>query len=149
MGLFDKLKSAVNAVTGNAAKVTMEFQPAVGFPGQVVQVRITATSTGGALNSKGVFVDLLGTEAIHLKGGDHDVHHSETTLTTELQVGGPFQLGPNETKQFAGQFTVPPNAQPSYAGRHVHHTWQIRGRIEATGNDPDTGFLAFRIGLAQ
>jgi hypothetical protein len=28
----------------------------------------------------------------------------------------------------------------------AQHEWSIRGRIEVTGNDPDSGFMAFRVG---
>ena len=42
MGLFDKLKSAVNAVTGGAATVTLDYSPSFVYPGDQVSVRITA-----------------------------------------------------------------------------------------------------------
>src|SRR5262245_18082601 len=67
MGFLDKIKGAVNAVTGGAAKVTMEFKPSVAFPGDVIAVKITATSTGQQVKSKGVFVDLQGVEGINIK----------------------------------------------------------------------------------
>ena len=147
MGLFDKLKGAMNAVTGGCAKVTIEYQPQVGLPGDYVRVRVTATSTGAAINSKGVYVDLLAQEAIHLKGGDHDgVHHNETTFNQEVQIAPAFQLAAGQALQWEGQFQLPPTAQPSYVGRHAKHEWFIRGRIEAFGNDPDSGWQPFRVG---
>src|SRR3989304_6076715 len=52
MGFLDKLKGAVNAVTGGAAKVTMEFEPKAVYPGDVVRVKISATSTGSEVKAK-------------------------------------------------------------------------------------------------
>lgn len=155
MGFFDKIKGAVNAVTGKAAKVTIEYQPQVGFPGETVQVKITAASTGGEVKSKGIFVDLLGTEEIIIKadastaqyGVKQHIDLRKTTLEQQFQIAPEFVLPPNETKMFEGSFQIPQNLQPSYDGVYTHHKWEIRGRVEAFGNDPDTGFLPFRIGL--
>lgn len=152
MGLLDKLKGVANLVTGDAAKVTIEWKPALGFPGERVEVKITATSTGAEVKSGGVFVDLVGAETAHVRGdtsagpstaGDA----ARRTLERELKIADGFVLAPNETKVFEGGFEIPKDAQPSYAGVAVRHDWQIRGRIETVGNDPDSGFLPFRIGL--
>lgn len=151
MGFLDKLKGAVSAVTGNAAKVTLEFSPQCAFPGDVIQVKISATSTGGEVKSKGIFVDLLGTEEIRLKadsgkGRSQDQHETKGT-EQEFQIAPAFVLAANETKLWEGQVTLPATAQPSFAGAYATYCWQLRGRVEATGNDPDSGFKPFRIGL--
>ena len=39
MGFLDKLKGAINVLTGGAAKVTIGYQPAFVFPGDVVRVK--------------------------------------------------------------------------------------------------------------
>lgn len=151
MGFFDKIKGAVNAVTGGGAKVLIEYQPAVGFPGDWVRVRISAQSTGGEIKSKGVFVDLLGTEQVRLREGEAGEHGhingSKQTFAQEFQIAPAFVLAPNETKQWEGQFQLPAALQPSYQGAWAQHVWQVRGRIEAFGNDPDSGFQPFRVGL--
>lgn len=151
MGFMDKLKGAVNAVTGGAAKVTFEFEPAVACAGETIRVKISATSTGGEVKSKGVFVDLLGSERVTVHKGatpelQSDVTVSKTTLEQSFQIAPDFVLAANETKLFEGQFQVPNVALPSFAGQLAQHNWQIRGRIEATGNDPDSGFKPIRIG---
>ena len=151
MGFLDKIKGAVKAVTGGAARVTMEFTPPFGFAGEVVQVRISATSTGAEIKSKGVYVDLLGTEEVRLRadssrGRAQDQTESKNT-EHELQIAPAFVLAANETKHWEGHVTLPGGIQPSFAGAYATYTWQVRGRIEATGNDPDSGFKAFRVGL--
>ena len=59
MGFFDKLKGAVHAVTGGAATVTIEFHPAVAFPGETLSVRVTATAKAD-IKGDGIFVDIRG-----------------------------------------------------------------------------------------
>jgi len=151
MGLFDKLKGAMNAVTGGAAKVTIQYQPPGGFPGDTVQVRITATSTGGEVKSGGVFVDLRSVEKVHVPAHSHanvqvDVHLDHETFKQSFQVAPPFVLGAGQTSLFEGAVQIPPTAQPTYQGRHAQHAWEIRGRVEAFGNDPDSGYQPFMVG---
>lgn len=151
MGFMDKLKGAVNAVTGGAAKVTLDFEPTVACAGDTIRIKISATSTGAEVKSKGVYVDLCGSEKVTVTKGttpelQSDVTVSKTTLEQSFQIAPEFILAPNETKLFEGQFQIPNAALPSFAGQLAQHNWQIRGRVEATGNDPDSGFKPIRIG---
>lgn len=151
MGFLDKIKGAVNAVTGNAAKVELEFMPPVAYPGDRVKVTIKATSTGNEVKSGGVFVDLHGMEEIKIKRGaamgvENDLSVQKTTLEQALQIAPAFVLGKGETKVFEGTIEIPTAAQPSYAGAFSAHSWQIRGRLEAFGNDPDSGFKPLKVG---
>ena len=151
MGFFDKIKGAVNAVTGGAAKVELELLTLNAMPGEKVKVRIKATSTGAKVESKGVFVDLHGMEQIRLKRGaaanlNEDVSVQKTTLEQEIPLAPAFVLEPNESKVFEGEVIIPMTAQPSFAGAFASHEWKLRGRIEAFGNDPDSGFMAIKVG---
>ena len=151
MGFFDKIKSAVNAVTGNAAKVTLEFQPSgTLMPGDQVTVKVTATSTGQQVKSKGCFIDLTAIESINIKPKQADVpsdiNVTKTAFEQAFQIAPEFVLAPNENKVFEGTFTVPPGVQPSFTGTFANFEWQMRGRIEAVGNDPDSGFKPVRVG---
>jgi sporulation-control protein spo0M len=152
MGFFDKIKGAVKAVTGGAAKVTIEYPQHAVFPGDSILVKITATSTGAELKSKGIFVDLRSTEEVRLRKGDSNIDDevtaSKTIFNQEIQIAPAFVLPPNETKLFEGQVQIP-NGQPSYNGAFTTHEWSIRGRVEAFGNDPDSGYLQLRVGSKQ
>ena len=153
MGFFDKLKGAVNAITGGGAKVVLELGSASAYPAGLVRVKLTVTSTGGEINSKGVFVDLKAVEQIRLPKSAHaslqgDISADKVTFEQEIKIAPEFKLAPNETKMFEGVVTIPPTAQPSYDGPWADHAWAIRGRIEVTGNDPDSGFTPIKIGLA-
>lgn len=152
MGFLDKLKGAVNAVTGGGAKVTLEFQPQTAFPGDAVLVKISTQSTGAEVKSKGIFIDVLGTEHVHIKhnaaiGVNQDLNVTKPSIEQSFQVAPEFVLAANETKLFEATVTLPANLQPSYQGPFARHEVQIRARVEAFGNDPDSGFQAIRIGL--
>jgi hypothetical protein len=150
MGLFDKLKDVANMVTGNAARVTIEYEPRVAFPGEELSVRITATSTGSPVKSGGIFVDLRAVERVSVNhstsSGMQTVQNSHTSFEQEIRIAPPFVLGANETRTFEGVVRLPSNAQPTFGGYFAQHEWAIRGRVEATGNDPDSGFQVFRVG---
>lgn len=160
MGFFDKIKGAVNAVTGGGAKVTLDFDQAVVCAGEAIKVKISATSTGAEVKSQGVFVDLQGTEEVTVRPSDitpqagtpqapaitSNITVSKKSLQQSFQIAPAFVLAPNETKLFEGTVQLPASVLPTFAGQLTKHHWQIQGRIEATGNDPDSGFKPIRIG---
>lgn len=148
MGLLDKLKDAANLVTGGAARVTIEFPSSV-LPGEDIQVRVVVTSAGSAVKSDGVFVDLRAQELIDVPRGmnsDHGVRTSHTYLENQIRIASAFTLGANETRVFEADVRLPNNAQPSYSGHYCRHEWSLRGRLEALGNDPDSGFRVLHVG---
>jgi hypothetical protein len=151
MGFFDKIKGAMNAVSGGGAKVTVEFAPSVAFPGEGMQVRVTATSSGGAVKGDGVFVDVQGVEQVKLLPGSapnvqQEVSVAKPTFEQSYRISGPYVLGPGQSMQWEGIVQLPPNAQPSFDGALCDHDWGVRGRLEAFGNDPDSGYVRFRVG---
>src|SRR2546427_6329423 len=70
MGVFDKLKTAAQTMTGGAAKVSIEYPSQAVYPGEGMNVRVTVMSSGGEVKSKGVFVDLLAEEKV---SGSRDI----------------------------------------------------------------------------
>jgi hypothetical protein len=147
MGLLGKMK---NAVTGGAAKVSIEYPSEPLKPGDNLHVKVTVMSSGGSFKSKGVYVDLVGKEHGSVHGssrcdkcGQYDnsakIKVSKKTHDQSIPLGGAMELNENESKVFEGDIQIPPNAQPSYSGS-IKHEWQVRGRVEAFGNDPDSGY---------
>ena len=151
MGFFDKLKSVVNVVTGGAAKVTIQLQQACIFPGETVDIKITATSTGAELKSKGVYVDVFAEERVSIKDESTkaEINRSKTTTQQTILIAPAFVLAPNETKSFEGSFQFPSDVLPTFAGSMCQHICQIRGRIEAFGNDPDSGYQVINVGTKK
>lgn len=151
MGFFDKMKAAASFVTGGAAKVMVEWNPRVAYPGEPVQVRVTVTSTGGQIAANGVFVDIQANEQLNIQAnqlGNNNppVTHTKQTFTQSVQISPPFQLAPGQSLQFEGQFMLPANAQPTYDGPFADHDWGMCARVDMKGNDPDSGFQKFVVG---
>jgi sporulation-control protein spo0M len=160
MGVLDKLKSAAQAMTGGAAKVSIEYPLQAVFPGEGMNVRVTVVSAaGGEVKSQGVFVDLLAEERITGSenvrcprcgnGFSAPVREAKKTVEQSFPVAPAFVLAPGESRVFEASLQIPGGAPPTYAGPQTHHEWKIRGRVQATGNDPDSGFQPLRVGLKQ
>jgi hypothetical protein len=75
--------------------------------------------------------------------GKTQVKLSKTTVEQSIPIAPAFVLQPNERKEFEADIQLP-HGQPTYRGG-VQHDWQIRGRLEAFGNDPDSGFKTIEL----
>jgi len=156
MGLMDKLKTAVNTVSGGSARVSIEYPPHSVYPGESVPVRVTVMSGGGEVKSNGIFVDLLAVETV--TGSDKvtcprcrnqwsdPINKRNEVVKQSIPLAPAFVLNGNETRVFEGQIQVPGGSPPSYTGTAARFEWTIRGRLEAFGNDPDSGYQSLRVG---
>jgi len=146
-GIFRQVEGDGQRVTGGAATVTIELGQACVFPGEPVKVKVTATSTGAELKSKGCYVDVYAEEKCSLKDDNNNViSKSKTTVKQEVLIAAEFVLAANETKVFEGTVTIPTNTPPTFIGTYAQHTCALRGRIEAFGNDPDSGYKDIMVG---
>jgi sporulation-control protein spo0M len=148
VGFFDKIKSAVNVVTGGAAKVSIQVDGGIVFPGEPVKVRISATSTGAEIKSAGIYVDVKAAEEVSFKDEQTKatISKSRTTVEQTFQIAPAFVLAAGETKQFEGTFAMPSMVSPTFIGSLASHQCYLRGRMEAFGNDPDSGFQPVKVG---
>ncbi len=181
MGFFDKVKKGLKAVTGGAAKVTIEWEPKVVAPGQEMAVKVCVQSTGDEVKSKGVFVDFYGVETFlappepvketvastsgaagsksegasaendpvgELTAEEREPKEPETdtrrVCDKVFTLSESFVLGANESKEFAGRIKIPESLPPSSNEELGCHD-RIRGRLEAFGNDPDSGYKAITV----
>lgn len=100
MGFMDKLKGAVNAVTGGAAEVKMTWEPEVATPGQAINVTITVKSTGAEVESDGIFVDVYGAETFMTQPQSEAEADAMDELEEELVITVEEDLdGINETDE--------------------------------------------------
>jgi hypothetical protein len=145
MGILDKVKSAGSAMTGGAAKVSIDYPHEPLKPGDALAVKVTVMSMGKEVKSGGVFVDLHAVESGNVKcsqcGHSSKVHYQ--TVKQAVPIGPAFVLKQNETKVFEATIQMP-MGQPTYSGQ-MRHEWKIRGRLEAFGNDPDSGFQVIEV----
>lgn len=168
MGLFSKLKQAMNVVTGGAAQVSLEWTPPAVTPGQPIHVKVSARSTGSEVKSDGIFVDVFGRETflapaepprvepqpkspaeldyppeVEKKAGEPETD-TKTIFRESFRLCEAFVLGADHTRQVEGQFTLPAHLPASRDG-DLDLIYRIRGRMEAFGNDPDSGYKELRV----
>jgi len=145
MGFLDKMKSVGSAMTGGAAKVSIEYPHQPMRSGDSISVKVTVVSTGKEVKSGGVFVDVYAEEngQVKCKHCQQMTQVHSETVKQAIPIAPAFVLGANEQKTFEASIQVP-SGQPTYNGV-VRHEWKIRGRLEAFGNDPDSGFQTIEI----
>jgi sporulation-control protein spo0M len=145
MGFLDKMKSVGTAMTGGAAKVSLEYPHKTLMPGESIQVRVTVVSMGKEVKSGGVFVDIHAVEHGQVKcmTCQKMVNVNNDSVRHAIAISPAFILQPGETKTFESTIQIP-SGQPSYHGT-VSNEWKIRGRLDAFGNDPDSGFQTIEI----
>ena len=88
---------AVHAVSGGAATVEIQYAEMLAAGGSLA-VKVTVTSKGAEIKSKGVYVDFEGVEQIHIPKKEEqkfseDYHRSLSHSTQEFQLCGEFVLG--------------------------------------------------------
>ncbi|HUW42694.1 MAG TPA: hypothetical protein VMW02_00495 [Thermoplasmata archaeon] len=145
MGLLDKMKAAGGAVAGTSARVSIEYPLQPMKTGDSINVKVTVVSTGREVKSGGVFVDIHAMEGgqVKCKHCGQMIPVQAETVKQAIPIGPAFVLQPNETKVFEANIQIP-SGQPSYSGQ-IRHEWKIRGRLDAFGNDPDSGFKTIEI----
>ena len=138
MGILDSMKGALstatNAMTGGGATVGLEFAGdlVVGAP---LKVTVTAVSTGAEVKAAGVFIDLRGRG----KGSVAQAFGNVFAVAEHsFQIADAVTLAPNERRSFEAEVRVPP---------HLQHDldWEVRARLDVSGNDPDSGFKDIRL----
>lgn len=156
MGFWDKVKSVTNMVTGNSAKVYLEFvEPSLEEPFKVL---IHAQVKDADISINNVYLRIRGVEHVIAPDVDmvreadgsveryhENVEHSEETYETEMIVAGAEELEGNETYTWEAEVQLPPNALPTYLGRNAKHEWFFYAGLDMRGNDPDSNWVACEI----
>ncbi|MBN1673730.1 MAG: hypothetical protein JXR37_21970 [Kiritimatiellae bacterium] len=78
---------------------------------------------------------------------DRPALNTEIIFHESFRLCDAFVLGANETKAVEGQVTLPAGLAAS-SGQELGHSYGIRGRLEAAGNDPDSGYKPLNVGSA-
>jgi hypothetical protein len=147
MGFFSNLK---NAVTGGAAMVQIKAPAA--RRGETVPLLIEATAKSNA-KADSVYVLVRAVEHAQIKGTDYADGKSSTetvsgrkvTFETRIAIAGAQQLEQGRSYSWEGQFQIPANINPTFAGHMIHHTWEIQAALDMTGNDPDSGWQQLQV----
>jgi len=150
MGLFDKLKSAANAITGGAATVTLEVGPVT--RGEPTEVQVAAMAKSN-VKMNGVYLlvrctekaDFMETEFEDGEGEHEEERGQERVFETKIDVAGPDELQEGEEYSWSAQLNLPSDVNPTFRGKIIENTWEIQAGIDAFGNDPDSGWREIEV----
>ena len=154
MGLFSKL---ADAVTGSWVKVHLQWaEPVLGKP---MTVKVNADGVKSAKDIEGVYVQVVAEEKVTvpnvhvaemvagvLQERVQDVTHAAVTFSQKYPLAGPQPLQPEQTYEWSGTITLPPEARSTYMGVNASHSWRIMAGLEVKGNDPDSGWTVITVG---
>ena len=136
--------------------------PGAALPGTPLTCTVTAVAKA-AVESRGIYIDINAVENVKVAEttsavqlaqpmgtapvpGNRTHDASCNTYTNAFLIHPAFSMKEGETKQFTGTISLPRELQPTYKGRNARHTVYIRARIDASGNDPDSGFAELHVG---
>lgn len=154
MGLWDKIKSVKNMVTGGAADVFVEITNANFEEGITVNTRVVVKDAD--LKMEKIYLRLRSVE--HVKAPDidiaqdrngvihhirEDVHHQEVIHNEEFIVTGAETLQSGREYSWTTEINLGEDANASYYGNNAKHVWQVYAGVDCYGNDPDSGWVEF------
>lgn len=149
MGLFDKIKQAANFVTGGGASVTIAPEGSEFDKAAPIRVRVTAQVKDAPITADSAYLEIRGREYVSLRkninGKQENIHEDHISFTHKVQTVITGGLEGGKSYDWDMEFTLPSNAQPTFHGTMGHHIWEIKGAIDAKGNDPDSGWIEIRV----
>ena len=156
MGLLDKVKSLKNAVTGGSAKVYVDVQHAkLAEPFEVV---IRAQPQGCDVKFDRVYLDVEGMESVEVP--DYDFEYEEDgvrrrrteivrkkakTVDLKMTVADAGEIKEGETGEWKIEVRLPEGSIPEFRGKYSRHSYRLRAGLDCFGNDPDSGWIDFRV----
>jgi len=149
MGLFDKIKSAVNSVTGGAATVKVTPAQNEFTASEPIKFTVTALIKDADVNAKNVYVEIRSMERINFEdnhdGHKHYINKEHQTYHQKLEIAGEQQLKGKTEYTWEASLTLPQTVQNTYNGMYGNHVWEIYAGLDTKGNDPDSGWVAITV----
>ncbi len=148
MSFINKLKNAVNALTGGGAKVSViAASPSREVP---FTVKVKAVVGDQPMEISRVYVKLSGEETVTVRNvsdGDytHDVTQNNTTFEQEFNIAGAQTLNASQEYEWEAQVEFPKDSPPAYRGLNATHELRILAGLDAKGNDPDSGWVVLAV----
>ncbi len=149
MGFFDKVKGAVNKLTGGGAKVTITCEG--DKLSETVKVNITAVVKDAPIDIKKVYLRVKSVEKVTIPKREissdqpFDVHlEKEIFNVMEFEAAPAQTLEGGQTYNWTYEVNIPqqPNVKATYLGNYVSHEWMFYAGLDAKGNDPDSGWVS-------
>ena len=152
MGLWDKMKGAMNTLTGGGAEVKVEVGEAT--LGSSFEVVVTAKAKANIKFSK-VYVDVKAIEWAEVRDVDYDFEDQQRrieyvtgeyqTFKKQFVLSNEGVMEEGQVQTWRGEITIPDSENPSFDGNMIAHRWLIMGALDTFGNDPDSGWLTFEV----
>jgi len=76
----------------------------------------------------------------------HQEFGSEQTNEERIDQADERTLKPGERAEWTLRVILPADAKPSSYEEHRRHAWHIQAGLDAVGNDPDSGWIEFKVG---
>lgn len=148
MGFMDKLKNAVNSITGGGAKVTITADnPSREGP---FKVKVKAVVADQELKINRAYVQLNGWETVTVHNVRHknftrDETETSNTFDQEFNIAAEQTLNAKQEYEWEAQVEFPKNVLPTYHGRNATHELRILAGLDTKGNDPDSGWIVLAV----
>ncbi|WP_299247558.1 hypothetical protein [uncultured Cytophaga sp.] len=146
MGLFDKIKSIANKITGNAAKVEIVMNTNVPRNVNVpVTVNVEVKDVGITIDK--LYVKLVAIQHVKIihneivNGNSVSKEKVDTSYIHEFsfEFSGSRHLDANKNYSWVENVFLPEGVQASYNVYPREVRWHILAGLDMPGNDPDSG----------
>jgi hypothetical protein len=152
MGFFDKVKGAVNKLTGGGAKVTLSVNG--NELNGTLNVAVNAEIKDNPIEIKKVYLWVKSQEKIDIPKNSLPSNLREhatfgLNLTNdkfpkkEFVVAEAQKLEGKQTYNWSIDIRLDGNTVPSYNGQFASHEWLFLAGLDCSGNDPDSGWQKF------
>ena len=151
MGIFDKLKSVKNFVTGGGAEVHAQL-PDVLVRGESATVSIRAEIKDASMDVSSVYINVRASETIDMVVEDNDDYHdldriyeNNETFSDKFSLNIDQTLDAGQEYEWEIEIIIPEDARASYSGVYASNDWEIEAGIDVKGNDPDSGWIEIQV----
>jgi len=152
MGFLDKIKGAVNKLTGGGAKIIV-FVNGNNIK-DTLNVTINAEVKDNPLEVQKVYLWIKSVEKIDIPKNSLPQNMREAanfglTLSNdrfpkkEFVVAEAQTLKPKQSYSWNIDIKIDAGATPSYNGHFTNHEWLFYAGLDVKGNDPDSGWQKF------
>ncbi|MFN8415255.1 MAG: hypothetical protein U0U66_02885 [Cytophagaceae bacterium] len=146
MGLFDKLKGAVNAITGGSAAVTLNLHSTTINKGSEFYFTVDVKVKDQSITVNSIYFRVWATETVKVihnevvNGNSQSKEKVETRRIHEFveNISGSQVLDANQTYSFNGQFTIPAGCESTFNVHPRKVSWEADAGLDMKGNDPDS-----------
>ena len=158
MGIFDKLKQAGNYLSGKGAKVHIRIDDSRIASENMVSVIIYCQVKEHDLLVDELYVKIKAEEVVVQRNQNYNSsgnrrHQAGTsnrnlisrTYADQKQIDANFRLDAEGEYEWEAEFRIPSDVPRTYRGINARHEWSILAGLSKKGNDPDSGWIPFRV----